>query len=156
MSEPKPAEDLTVRLREVTQDTVRAICRLEVAPEQRHFVASNAVSIAQAYFQPKAWFRAIYAGEEPVGFVMLLDDPDAQRYFLWRLMIDAAHQGRGYGRRALELLVEQVRSRPGATELGTSCVPAADGGPEHFYLAFGFEPTGEVEHGEMMLRLPLG
>lgn len=38
-----------VTLREITRDTVRRICALEVAPEQRHFVAPNAVSIAEAH-----------------------------------------------------------------------------------------------------------
>ena len=84
-----------VTLREVTRETVRVICKLEVAPEQRGFVAPNAVSIAQAYFEPKAWFRAVYAGEEPVGFVMLFEDTSAEEYYLWRFMIAAEHQEQG-------------------------------------------------------------
>ena len=56
-----------VTLREITAETVRAICNLDVAPEQRGYVAPNAVSIAQAHFQPRAWFRAVYAAETPVG-----------------------------------------------------------------------------------------
>jgi diamine N-acetyltransferase len=153
------APSAEVSFREITKQTVRAICRLEVAPEQRGFVAPNAVSIAEAHFSPNAWFRAIYAGEEPVGFVMLSDDrgDDTREpeYYLWRFMIAAEHQGKGYGRRALELLVDHVRGLPRATTLLCSCVPAAEGGPEPFYLGFGFEPTGEVDHGEMVLRLVL-
>ncbi len=144
-----------VSLREITRETVRAICRLQVGPGQDHFVAPNAVSIAQAHFEPKAWFRAICAGEEPVGFVMLYEDPEKPEYFLWRLMIAAEQQGEGYGRRALELLVDRVRNLPGATELLTSYVPA-EGGPEGFYKGFGFVDTGEVENGEAVCRLPLG
>jgi diamine N-acetyltransferase len=144
-----------VSLQEITRDTVREIVRLETTEEQRNFVAPNAVSISQAYFEPKAWFRAIYAGERPVGFVMLLDDPEAPEYYLWRFMIAANEQGKGYGWKALELLVEHVRRRPGATELKTSCVPATSGGPEPFYLAFGFRPNGVVHEGEIELTLPL-
>jgi diamine N-acetyltransferase len=150
-----PNLDDDVTLREITRDTVRDICRLETREEQRHFVAPNAVSIAQAYFEPNAWFRAVYAGERPVGFVMLHDDPEAPEYFLWRFMIAANEQGKGYGRRALELLVDHVRSRPGASELKTSCIPASSGGPEPFYLAFGFRPNGVVHESEMELVLPL-
>ena len=65
-------------------------------------MAPNSVSIAQAYFEPKAWFRAVYADEEPVGFVMVHEDPDEPEYFLWRLMIDEEHQGNGFGRRVLD------------------------------------------------------
>jgi diamine N-acetyltransferase len=143
-----------VTLREITGDTVRAVCALEVAPEQRGFVAPNAVSIAQAHFEPKAWFRAIYAGEEPVGFVMLSEDTEMPEYYLWRFMVAAEHQGKGYGKRALDLLVERVRSLPGATELLSSYV-RGEAGPRDFYLRYGFEETGDVEEGEHVIRLEL-
>ena len=143
-----------VTLREITGDTVRQVTALEVAPEQRGLVASNANSIAEAYFEPKAWFRAVYAGETPVGFVMLHDDPEAQEYFLWRFMIAGEHQGNGYGRRALDRVVEYVRTRPGARELGSSYV-TGDGSPGPFYLRYGFVETGEVDHDERVIRLDL-
>jgi diamine N-acetyltransferase len=143
-----------VTLREVTRDTVRAVCRLQVGPGQDRFVAPNAVSIAEAYFEPKAWFRAIYAGEEPVGFVMLYDDPEKAEYHLWRFMVAATHQGKGHGRRALELVVDHLRSRPGARELLASYVPG-EGGPKGFYQLFGFTDTGEIDDGEVVCRLPL-
>jgi diamine N-acetyltransferase len=143
-----------VTLREVTAETVRAVCRLEVAPEQRGFVAPNAVSIAEAHFEPKAWFRAVYAGEEPVGFVMLFEDTEKPEYYLWRFMVAAEHQGKGYGKRALDRVVERVRGLPGATELLSSYVPG-DGGPGGFYLRYGFEETGEVDEGERVIRLEL-
>jgi diamine N-acetyltransferase len=145
---------MTVELREVTADTVRQICRLSVAPGQEDFVAPNAVSIAEAYFEPKAWFRAIYADDVPVGFIMLEDDAATAEYTLWRLMIADGFQGRGYGRRAVELLIEYVRTRPRATALMTSWVPG-EGNPEPFYLKLGFVPTGEVDEGEIVGRLAL-
>ncbi len=148
------AAGATVELCEVTADTVRAICDLKVAPGQEQFVAPNAVSIAQAHFSPLAWFRAICADGQPVGFVMLEDDPDKAEYYLWRLMIADGFQGMGYGRRAIELLVDHVGTRPGATELLTSWVPG-ERGPAEFYRRLGFEPTGEVHDGEIEGRLQL-
>ena len=146
---------MTLELREVTRDNLREILRLKVAPEQEKFVAPNAVSIAQAYFyRDTAWFRAIYDGETPVGFVMLDDNPSEPRYTLWRFMIDAAHQRKGHGRRALELLFEHVKSRPGAREVYTSCVDAPDG-PGPFYEGLGFTYTGELDEGERVMRRPL-
>jgi diamine N-acetyltransferase len=155
-SEPEmPGTGATVTLRPVTKETVRDICRLKVAPEQEQFVAPNAVSIAQAYFEPEsAWFRAVYAEEVPVGFVMLEDDPANATYMLWRFMIDARYQGCGYGRRALELLIEHVRTRPGAKALLTSCVPG-DGSPCPFYEKIGFVYTGDVDEDELVMRLDL-
>lgn len=59
------------------------------------FAASNAVSLAQALSHGEAWYRAIYAGETPVGFVMLEVWPERAEYGIWRFMIGAAHQGQG-------------------------------------------------------------
>ena len=146
--------DRMIRLREITRETVRAICSLEVAPAQRGFVAPNAVSIAEAHFAPEAWFRAIYADDEPVGFVMLSVKPEVPEFYLWRFMIAARFQRSGYGAAALGLVIEHVRSL-GAKELLTSTVPG-EGTPRPFYEGLGFVDTGRVEDGEEVLLLDLG
>ncbi len=124
------SEDQAVSLREVTKDNVREVVTLEVAQEQSSYVATNAKSIAEAYFEPKAWFRAIGAGDELVGFAMVYRDPTAGIFYVWRFMIDARHQGRGYGRRAMELLHDEARA-DGAREITLSVVPG-----EHSALDF--------------------
>ena len=144
----------TVSLREVTQETVNSILNLRVAKGQEQFVASNAFSIAEAHFSSEAWFRAIYADETPVGFLMLSDQPDKGEYFLWRFMVDVQHQGKGYGRRALELLIDHVKTRPNAKELFLSHVPGT-GSPEGFYHKLGFEHTGEQAGEELVMKLTL-
>ena len=141
----------TVRLREITFETVRAIIALDVSAQQRNNVAPNAVSIAEAHFNPGAWFRAVYAADEPVGFVMLLD-PDApgalvrspispQSIALWRLMIDHRHQHKGYGRQTLDLVFAHGRANLRATRIISSYVPG-EHGPMDFYLRYGFLETG--------------
>jgi diamine N-acetyltransferase len=157
---PDPSPDAEVILREVTAETVREVCRLSdtLAPPRKYFVAPNAISIAQAYFQPKAWFRAIYADETPVGFIMLYDDPDGEPpdnapvYFLWRLMIAQQHHGKGFGRRAIERLIDYVKTRPGAKELEVSC-GEGPGSPEGFYRKLGFERSGKMYDDEVGLVL---
>lgn len=150
----QPTINSEITLREVDKDNLGQILRLKVKPEQEQFVANNAVSIAQAHFEEKAWFRAIFADETPVGFVMLYVDPASSEYFLWRFMIDAHYQGLHFGERALRLLIEYVRSLPGASELMVSYVPG-EGSPEPFYTGFGFVPTGEVDDGENIMILDL-
>jgi len=143
-----------ISLREVTAETVRAVCKLDVRPAQRGFVAPNSFSIAQAHFEPRAWFRAVYANETPVGFVMLELDRERESYFLWRFMIDAAHQGRGYGKRALDLVLAYVRTLPGARELRSSYLPGL-GSPRDFYLRYGFVETPERDGREVVIRFDL-
>jgi diamine N-acetyltransferase len=149
----QPTRDSVVTLREITADTVRAICSLSVHPTQTRFVAPNAVSIAEAHFSSHAWFRAIYASSTPVGFVMVETRPDMPVY-LWRFMIDVRYQGLGFGRRALDQVLVHVRKNLGASFLETSVVQD-DGGPQGFYERAGFVLTGGYEEGEAVMRLEL-
>lgn len=153
--------ETAVSLQEITASTVRAVTDLRVAPEQQGYVASNAVSIAQAYFHKEAWFRAVYAGASLVGFVMLRDytlpgvEAPHPEVSLWRFMIDRRFQQHGYGREALALAVARARSRPGVKALRNSYI-AGPHGPRDFYLSFGFLHTGEVKpNGEVCLSLDL-
>jgi diamine N-acetyltransferase len=149
-----------VTLREITDENRDAVRALRVGPAQERFIASVADSLEEAATTPQAkpWYRAIYAGAEPVGFVMLSWDVTPSPgilgpWFLWRLLIDERHQRRGYGREALLQIVDLVRAE-GATELLTS-YGQGEGEPWPFYERFGFEPTGEIDAGEIVLRLDL-
>ena len=157
---PIETPDRIVSLREVTKDTVRAVCKLVAEPTG--FVAPNAVSIAQAYFHPEAWFRAVYADDEVVGFVMIEDssmkaEPPAElQVGLWRFMIDATHKRKGYGRAALRLVIADVQHRhPALRRFATSCVKAP-GTPRPFYESLGFVFSGEMDEDEEIgwLALP--
>ena len=141
-----------VELREITQDSLRAVLDLAVEPEQQPYVATNARSIAEAHFEPRAWFRAVHADDVAVGFVMAFRDPPKE-FWVWRFMIDASHQGNGYGRRALELLVGEAR-QDGVKEMKLSYHPG-EHSPHSFYTRFGFVDTGDVEDGEIVMRLTL-
>lgn len=141
-----------ITLREVTKETLRDITRLRVSPQQERLVATNAESVAEAYFSRDiAWFRAVYADDTAVGFLMLEDDAAKETYFLWRFMVDARYQRKGIGQKALELLFDYVKTRPGAKILYTSCVPG-EGSPGPFYEKMGFAYTGEEDDGELLMR----
>jgi diamine N-acetyltransferase len=148
-----PDRTAQVSLREITRENLRAIFKLKVSPEQEKFVAPTAASIAEAYFdRDHAWFRAIYADETPVGFLMLFDDPAQPLYYLWRFLVDARYQGLGFGYRGLALLIEHVRQRPDASKLLLSYVPEA-GNPSPFYAKLGFVETGVEHEGELEMEL---
>jgi diamine N-acetyltransferase len=144
---------MDVELREITGDTVRALCRLEVADDQRGFVAPNAFSIAQAHYEPKHWLRAIYADGEPAGLVLTREDPAEGTYYLWRFMVAEAFQRRGIGRRAMELLLDRWRSL-GATQAELSVIPGNDAAIG-LYESLGFRLTGEEHGGERVMQVEL-
>lgn len=155
-----PIDSSLVSLREITADTVIAVVRLAVADSQKGFVATNAVSLAQALFATEAWYRAVYCADELVGFVMLEDEslrsppPAEPQIGVWRFMIDERFQGRGIGRAALLLVMAHVRGKGLFKALQLSYVPGP-GCPEPFYLSLGFQHTGRIDGSEVVLELPL-
>ena len=149
---------MNVSLKEVTRETVRAVCKLD-AGDGGTQVAPNAVSIAEASFYDEAWFRAIYENDTLVGFVMLYDPtlsakPAEPDFFLWRLMIDKAHQRKRLGHAAVKLLIDHVRTRPGAEKLLVSHMSKADA-LGRFYGSLGFVYTGAEEEGEKVMARDL-
>ncbi|MEM8873335.1 MAG: GNAT family N-acetyltransferase [Planctomycetota bacterium] len=152
-----------IQLKPITRPMLRDVLALSVEPQQQKFVAPNVRSLAEAYVDlERAWPRALCIGDKPIGFAMLEllgpDHPEAPdgkaSYFLWRYMIYAEHQRKGYGTTGLDLIVAHVRTLPDGDALGTSYVPG-DGCPGPFYERYGFRPTGEVDDGEIVLRLAL-
>jgi diamine N-acetyltransferase len=148
-----------VALRPLTESNRQAVEALRVAASQERFVSSVADSLAEAAEHPGAhalpW--AVYADDTPVGFVMIADDVDGPDYiphYLWKLLIDERHQRQGYGTATLDLIVEFFRGRPGVEVLTTSA-GQGDGSPIAFYERYGFERTGDVSDGEVVLRLKL-
>jgi diamine N-acetyltransferase len=155
--DPAVSPASTVSLREISLENLFPVVFLSNAmnPLHKHMVAPNGLSIAEAHYADNAWFRAIYAEETPVGFIMLHDSPEGEwGYFLWRLMVAAPYQKMGFARRAIELLIEYVRTRPGAEALGTSC-GEGPGSPEGFYRKLGFERDGKYYDDEVGLSLYL-
>ncbi|MGC9334354.1 MAG: GNAT family N-acetyltransferase [Anaerolineae bacterium] len=150
-----------VHFERITAKTVVQVCQLSetLTPQQRKMVADNALSIAQAHFSENAWLRAIYAGDTPVGFLMLhigsdyADGIDCPGVFLWRFMIAGPYQGQGYGREAIQVLLKYLKAL-GIPELYTSH-EVGEGSPEGFYRKLGFVPTGDYygEEMEMVYRL---
>lgn len=147
------------RTAKINPENVMAACRLEVRPEQADYVAPVAFSLAEAYANYQiAWPRLIYDGDQLVAFAMGGFDPDSPIDFLrcgiWRLNVAAEHQGKGYGRFAVQAVLEEARRRgqPRATVLWKP----GEHSPEAFYLRLGFRKTGQEFHGQLVGELFLG
>jgi diamine N-acetyltransferase len=152
-----------VELRDIVTDADRAaVLALERAPGQERFLGSMASHFEDAAAEPEGKPRmwSVHDGDQLVGFVMISDnieDPGDDMlgpYYLWRLLVDAKLQGRGYGAATLDAVVDYLRTRPGADVLWTSC-GRGEGSPLPFYERYGFTQTGEVDEGELVLRLAL-
>jgi diamine N-acetyltransferase len=153
---------MNISLRLVTDDNFDAVVKLSdtLTEDQKRCVAPNMASLAQAYVNyDKAWPRAIYLDEEPVGFVMLAlfdketPQEDQPSHYLWRYMIRRDRQGQGIGKAVLDLLVAKCKEDNIRT-LYTSCVMEKDE-PYRFYIHYGFLDTGVEDEGERALKLTI-
>jgi diamine N-acetyltransferase len=149
---------MTITLQAVTEHNFDAIVELPLLPEQQDYLASNAYSIAQASFYPDSFFtRAIYLDDKPVGFLMyvsLADEGQPGEYAIYRFMIDSGEQGKGYGRRAISLALDEIRSRPDAKVIQI-CYWPNNPVAKDFYASLGFVETGLDEEGEMYAEIRL-
>ena len=142
-----------LRLEQVTPENVRAACKLKLRPDQEDLVAPVAWSLADAYTMPDiVWPRLIYDGNQLVGFMMAVFDPEDENAlfhsYLCRLNIGAEHQGKGYGRFAVEALCQEAMRR-GHHRVTVGYHPYQHG-PEGFYRRLGFNPTGEYNEDEVI------
>lgn len=153
---------MRMELRKADLSNVWALTALSVAPEQKDFVASNAESLIEAYATQASGYPAmafgLYEGDEPVGFALLgygrmEGDPEVARdsYVLCRFMIDQRYQGRGLGKRGLQICLDYLRTYP--------CGPAKQVWlsyePENtvaraLYHGAGFRENGEMCGGEIV------
>lgn len=140
----------TVSLREITSQNIKAVLELRVSDKQKKiYPRSNGYSIAEGQFpgdDDQVWMRAIYAGDVPVGFLMTSEAPDRGECFIWRLMVDEKHQGKGYGSCAVKLLIKRITASPNAKKLVTSHL-RGNGDAGSFYQKLGFKYTGQILHG---------
>ena len=159
-----------VRLEKIDGKNVWDALRLSVKEDLREFVASNDVSIIEAYTTITANGYAfpfgIYDDEQFVGFLMIGFDKDDYwddapdiangNYNLWRLMIDQRYQHKGYGRKAVELALEFIRTFPcGKADYCWLSYEPENVVAKELYASFGFAETGEKDGEELIATLKL-
>lgn len=153
-------EKLSFRI--VDNDNFRSVISLSetLSEPQKKSVAPNIVSLAQAYLNiEKAWVRAIYLDEEPIGFVMLNIHPsdmpseDLPAIYVWRFMIGGKYQSKGYGKKAMDMILDKAREEH-MKSVYLSCGMEYDM-PYQFYLKYGFIDTGEMHDNEEVLKIYL-
>lgn len=127
---------------------------LAVREDQRHFVSDCAGTLARAwaYRENNSVAKVIYSDDEPVGMLLYYDWPEENMYIFSQLFIDRRWQGKGYGRRAAELALEEMRAagRYGKVIL---CYVEGDEPAMKLYSSLGFVHTGLAEEDEVEMLL---
>lgn len=128
---------------EVNRNNWCQCIELTVTEEQKNFVAPNYESILLSKFEKDCYPMCIYNDNVMVGFLMYDIDPETKRWELSRLMIDKNHQGKGYGRLALLLLLDMIKKVMGSINFYTSIVPT-NTSMRNLIEDLGFTKTGEI------------
>lgn len=159
-----------IRIEKINGKNVWEILKLSVEEEQKHFVAGNDISLIEAYTVVTgggyAFPFGIYDDDTAVGFLMIGYDTDndwenppeiaRNNYNLWRLMIDKRYQLKGYGKEAMQLALDFIRTMPcGMGEYCWLSYEPDNAIAQKLYHSFGFQETGEMDEEEVIAVLKL-
>ena len=163
-----------IHLEKLNAKNVWDIVDLKVAESQEDFVAPNEASIIEAYTAVGTGCTAfpfgIFDDETPVGFLMIgfneavfdafyTDEvPEVlnDNYSLWRLMIDEKYQRQGFGKKAVRLALEFIRTWPcGKAEYCVLSYEPENEVARKMYHSLGFVENGDMEGDEIVAVLKL-
>lgn len=159
-----------IELKKINKNNIGEILKLEVFDSQRNFVATNTSSIIEAYIaiteNNHVFTLGIYNDNTPIGFLMIgfdvnSDDEDAPKiakgnYNIWRLMIDKKFQGKGFGKKAMDLALEFINTFPcGIAKYCWLSYESDNDVARELYKSVGFVETGEKDGEEIVAILKL-
>ena len=146
-----------VTLRPIDEGNFLDAFRLELAPGQEQYVSGPIRSLAQAYvYREQCQPFGIYAGERMVGYVMVIYDYDLEEYNIWHMMIDTIHQGKGYGKAAMQKCLAYIAKKPfgNSNRVVLTCHKENETALA-LYQKLGFRETGNIDEDEIELALEL-
>lgn len=118
------------------------------------YVTSNAFSMAQTKYSDKWITKAVENDGNIIGFAMYgPTDLDGDTVFqLCRFMIDVRFQGKGYGKQALSLVLDEMKQLDGCKEVYLSIEPE-NKRARHIYENAGFVCLDREISGELLFKL---
>ena len=129
---------------------------LAVEEEQKAFVSDQYRLLARAYAHRnrRAQAKMIYADDTPVGMLLYYDLEECQAYDFSQLFIDRRFQGHGYGRKAVQMVIEQMRRERKYNQVYLCCIEG-NTSAYHLYTQLGFRPNGTRDGDEFVMCLNL-
>lgn len=126
---------------------------LKVAENQKTYVSDSYEMLARAFayrdFRSQAF--VIFDDETPVGMVMYYDCEDMNAYDFSQLFIDQRYQGKGYGKAATRLVLEQMK-QDGKYDKVVLCYIEGNDAVKRLYEGFGFAVIDQDED-EIIMEL---
>lgn len=137
---------MNVYLKKVTSENYKEVILVSVEENQRNFIESNKISLEESkkgeHWRPVA----IYNDDIIIGFAMYGYFDCEKRVWLDRFMIDKNHQGNGYGKLALKLLINHIIAEYKCDEIYLS-IFKDNINAQRLYEEFHFKFNGELDIG---------
>ena len=146
-----------ITLKKIDETNFLSAFGLKLREGQERFVSHPVRSLAQAYvYYHQCTPFGIFCDEQMVGYVMVIYDYDLAEYDIWHMMIDEAQQDKGYGKAAMQKVLEYIKTKPFGTSNRIALTCNTENAPAlHLYTSLGFAPTGAKYDDEIELVLNL-
>lgn len=144
-------KNIDVVFKPVDETNFGSVIRLSVAENQKRYIMDNVTTIAFCYIYPTKKPAAVYINDELVGLVCTELDPKTDRHEILVYMVDHQYQGRGFGKATLFALINKMKIERPDKDIYLNFVPGNEKA-EGVYRSLGFEPTGELEGEEIVMR----
>lgn len=146
-----------IKIADITEENFEAIIKMK-RPENEHYVASNSVSLAQAWLYRSnndVFPYAICNDGTPVGFLLLEDDLEDRELWIWRIMFPVENENKGFAQETVKLIIQfgkENKTKYDAIYLdcGKDNTKAL-----HVYKKCGFKETGIIENDSIQLKYEL-
>jgi diamine N-acetyltransferase len=148
-------------LRDVDLGNYYPIMMLELAPDQTEFVWTNSGPLAEAAYIPGFRPRALYLDDEPIGLGLwgpfypgyaYDGPPEPGAYIIDHVMVDRRRQGKGYGRRLVELLIAELEALPDCRRILLAVHPG-NVRAIALYEKLGFADIGRTHENDVLMQL---
>lgn len=145
-------DNMNITLRCIEKENWLDCIQLKVAENQKDYIPSNLYSIAESKYETGMMLLGIYQGVTMVGFASYILDQEGDMN-LYKLMIDQRYQGRGYGKKSLDLLMDRIKKECIKNEVWLSLHPN-NSTAISLYENYGFckELTGLESDDEIFLK----
>jgi len=148
-------------LRDVDLGNYYPIMMLELADDQTDYVWTNSGPLAEAAYVPGFWPRALYLGEEPIGLGLwgpfypgyAYDHPaEPGAYIIDHVMVDRRRQGKGYGRRLVDLMIAEMQAQPDCRRILLAVHPG-NARAIALYRKMGFAEIARTHEDDILMEL---
>ncbi|WP_034849287.1 GNAT family N-acetyltransferase [Clostridium hydrogeniformans] len=149
---------MNIHFESINPNNWRSFNSLKVKENQKIFVSSNVKIMARAfaYRECNSQVHGIYEGGTPIGVLSQYDLKEGDKLLcvLDQFMISGEHQGKGYGKKVMDLWIDSIKNE-GKYELIILCYIKGNEMAKKLYLNIGFYHTEEKDEEEIIMKYNL-